>query len=42
MQWEKDGIKYVMTYGASVASAHANEQRVTQQQLVEVARSFHS
>ncbi|WP_167360034.1 hypothetical protein [Halobacillus dabanensis] len=41
LQWEKDGITYVMTYRASVASDNTNEQRVTQQQLVEVARSFH-
>ena len=42
LKWEKSGITYVMTYRASVASEKVNEQSVTRQQLVEVARSFHS
>ncbi|REJ06963.1 hypothetical protein DYE48_17685 [Halobacillus trueperi] len=42
LTWEKDGVTYLMTYRASVASEEGNEQSVTRQQLVEVARSFHS
>ncbi|MGR9047051.1 hypothetical protein ACQ4XT_00085 [Halobacillus faecis] len=42
LTWTKDGVTYLMTYRASVASEEGNEQSVTRQQLVEVARSFHS
>ncbi|MBN9656132.1 hypothetical protein J0K78_17785 [Halobacillus sp. GSS1] len=42
LTWEKDGVTYLMTYRASVAPEEGNEQSVTRQQLVEVARSFHS
>ncbi|MYL72126.1 hypothetical protein GLW00_14785 [Halobacillus litoralis] len=42
LTWTKDGVTYLMTYRASVAHEEDNEQSVTRQQLVEVARSFHS
>lgn len=42
LTWTKDGVTYLMTYRASVAPEEDNEQSVTRQQLVEVARSFHS
>ncbi|WP_394219953.1 hypothetical protein [Halobacillus trueperi] len=42
LTWERDGVTYLMTYRASVAPEEGNEQSVTRQQLVEVARSFHS
>ncbi|WP_281976097.1 hypothetical protein [Halobacillus litoralis] len=42
LAWQKDDITYVMTYRANVSTELNNEQRVTRQQLVEVARSFHS
>ncbi|MYL51066.1 hypothetical protein GLV98_16345 [Halobacillus litoralis] len=42
LTWEKDGVTYLMTYRTSVAPEEGNEQSVTRQQLVEVARSFHS
>ncbi|QAS51790.1 hypothetical protein [Halobacillus litoralis] len=42
LSWQKGDITYVMTYRANVSTELNNEQRVTRQQLVEVARSFHS
>ncbi|MBA2174658.1 hypothetical protein H0266_07005 [Halobacillus locisalis] len=41
LSWQKDGITYTIAYRESVHSNLEDEQSVTKEHLIEVARSFH-
>lgn len=41
LSWKKNGITYTLAFRESVSSKPSNEQSVTKEHLIEVARSFH-